>query len=209
MQDMWNGVNALKKESLQWSGSSDWVQKNIFYVNKFITGKRQRILEYGFGKGELLQDLSDKGHFVSGAEISDVAISNLKKLYPEIEFYNVAHPNGIKNREFDAITCTGILHHIAPKEWDSYLKGFSELLRKKGKLIITGCDKTDAKFAGKATTPAIQTDTNSFCLNYPTQNIADLMKKNNLFIKETELFNCKAPDYEQPRTFRYYFIEKQ
>jgi 2-polyprenyl-3-methyl-5-hydroxy-6-metoxy-1,4-benzoquinol methylase len=143
--EMWNQIYRDGK-NITWLRD----KSAIFFGNelkKYIdTSKSQKILDYGCGNGKIGMSFKRPNISVELADISDEQIAKINKEFSgQIQTYAVSYPNEIKNK-YDCIICCNVFHHLEPKEWGVFLQQFYDLLNPKGRLLISGFDKTDAIF---------------------------------------------------------------
>ena len=204
-QKGWNEVYAT--HTVPWD-STQWRKMSADCVDGFLTENDKYILDYGFGTGHLLEHLMSKGNKVFGAEKSSDMVQSFKHSHPKVTVIQTDHPNQIKNEKFDAITCMGVFHHINPKEYDSMLKSFSNMLKPKGKLVLGGWDKDDKNFNGKPFVISPYSESPVYTINHPDHSIEYLLKQNNLRIVNSKTIGFNDNAYSQDRLFKCYYIEK-
>ena len=145
---MWNQIYRDGK-NITWLRD----KSTIFFSNelkKYIdTSKSQKILDYGCGNGKIGMSFKCPNTSIELADISNEQIAKINKEFSgQIPTYAVSYPNEIKNK-YDCIICCNVFHHIEPKEWTVFLQQFYDLLNPKGRLLISGFDKTNTIFQSK------------------------------------------------------------
>lgn len=107
-------------------------------MNTELKGKK--VLEYGCGTGSFSFDLAEKGAFVYGIDISEVAIEEAAKIAVTKNFknnlnFNVMNAEDLKFEDdfFDRICGNSILHHL---ELKTSLKELVRVIKKEGNAIF-------------------------------------------------------------------------
>lgn len=107
-------------------------------MDKDLFGKK--VLEYGCGTGSFSFDLAEKGAFVHGIDISEVAIDEanktaLSKSYNKNLKFSVMNAEDLKyeNDFFDRICGNSILHHL---ELKTSLKELTRVIKSEGNAIF-------------------------------------------------------------------------
>ncbi|PKB84265.1 MAG: hypothetical protein BZY88_00635 [SAR202 cluster bacterium Io17-Chloro-G9] len=70
-----------------------------------------RILEVGFGDGQFLRSLSKAGYSVTGTEVSQWMLDEVRDDLPDARLVLTDDPSGLDER-FDAVCCFEVLEHI-------------------------------------------------------------------------------------------------
>ncbi len=98
------------------------------------------VLDIGFGTGILTTQLYNSGFNITGIDFSSNMIDIAKQKMPNASLikwdFSRGLPNEIKNNRYDYIISTYAIHHITDKEKISFIKLLSNLLNKKGKILI-------------------------------------------------------------------------
>ena len=101
-------------------------------ITKMI--KKERILDFGCGRGEFLASLTDY-HQKFGVEISGNARRLIKKESPELKVYSDLNDPGLGFRKFDLITLWHVIEHLEkPRE---VLAKLTTRLKRDGLMIIS------------------------------------------------------------------------
>lgn len=108
----------------------DWLLKNY---------KDKRVLDYCCGNGQFSILLAEKGIKAVGIDISDISIKNAKSLARKkgvadktLFFVRDAEKTGFPDNYFDAVVCSGVLHHLDIEKAFSEIK---RILKPEGKAI--------------------------------------------------------------------------
>lgn len=123
-------LNASKKSG----GTSDFIIKNkiIYYLKKFKT-KGKSLLDFGAGKGELINILKKFDFLeVSGVDL----LKKPKSLNKDIKWYQFDLNNKFKiKNKFDFVICSETIEHLEnPRH---ILRTIYNILKKRGILILT------------------------------------------------------------------------
>jgi len=112
--------------------------KRLKVFLKFVESQNiKNILDFGCGSGIVANELKKAGYNVVGVDISQNAINETKRKYPDINFICVSVENKLpfEDKEFDAIYCTEVIEHIYDTEF--LMKEFGRILKKDGLLFIS------------------------------------------------------------------------
>lgn len=196
-----------------------WDQEIKLLDPHLKSNPNQRILDYGFGTGDMIDHMKTYGHKVYGAEESIVAIDKYlgvanknyaKKLLARFFSQRLAHTNHPDTLtgwpKFDLITCIGVLHHTEPLLQISFLDGFREIMKRDGKLIIAGWDINDNFIREKSTrtNKSKMTEKNV----YPVNSLERKMDYTGLKIVDTDTISFYDDiKYKMDRLLRFYTIE--
>lgn len=178
--EIWDDVNSAPGKDLPWGDTiPELLEFEKEYIKPLAAGNPRRyMLDYAFGKGEILKHLARYSTNTFGAEISMVAIDKFnckgipgpRALLPvytpnDIEGFFSKDPDGKNLVEFELITSIGLFHHLNPqKQWD-FMNQFKGLMPIGGTLVISGWDRRDNYFAGKSQMPSKTTPGNVYIIN--------------------------------------------
>lgn len=139
-QKLFFDLQAKKKKNSKSNYSAKFASKEIILGMQWL-GKCDNILDYGCGEGTTIDfflNYAQKKVKITGIDLSDNAIINAKKKYPNYLFYKIANNNLdiIQNNFFDGSYLIMVLHHATDHQ-----KIFNEIYKKTkigGKFFI--CD---------------------------------------------------------------------
>lgn len=107
-------------------------------IISLIPTEIKTILDIGCGRGNLAQTLTDKGYVVSGIDISDEALADVRNILKDSFCFNVEDkqwPDTIMNKRYDLIIISELIEHIfSPEE---LLQKARNLMSDGGYMIIT------------------------------------------------------------------------
>lgn len=111
--------------------------KTPTYIKKIIQDYNiKKILDLGCGEGSMINSL-DKDFLrlnISGLDLSNTKINNLKKLFPQYQFYNQdACDTHLKSESFELINCSQLIEHV--KNDSVLVKEMKRLLKPGGFLF--------------------------------------------------------------------------
>jgi len=125
--------------------NSSGLEKSVLKLINIKTLKRKnpgaKILELGFGKGDLILDLIKEGFNVRGVDISQ---ENVRTLQEKLKGKNVPSSNisygdilktSFPDEEFDIIIACEVLEHIT--SLDEAVKEMNRILKPQGTIIIS------------------------------------------------------------------------
>jgi ubiquinone/menaquinone biosynthesis C-methylase UbiE len=114
-------------------------QTDIPFVDKFLSliNSNSRILDIGCGPGNFTKYIIDKGFHTEGIDLSEnmLAIAKRKVTNSKFQIMDMRKLNYPKN-SFDGLLVAYSLIHVSSDEIVDTLKGFSEVLKKGGKILI-------------------------------------------------------------------------
>jgi len=103
-------------------------------------GKFQNVLDLGCGKGAFTKRLEELGRKITGIEISQQAVEEAKKLYPQINFINAditkLRDLSFQKNSFDLITVLDILYYFPIRRIRKILDAIWDLLTNNGFLVL-------------------------------------------------------------------------
>ncbi|GAV23964.1 class I SAM-dependent methyltransferase [Carboxydothermus pertinax] len=95
----------------------------------------KKILEIGFGEGDFLKKILDKGYNAYGLEISSSAVEKFKQKYPEYKERVFLGNIDTVNENYDVIIARAVVEHI--DEQIAFFKNIKNKLNKKGLFIFS------------------------------------------------------------------------
>lgn len=110
-------------------GRRSWVDSEVFYLPVKKDGK---LLEIGFGSGEMLNNMQLKGWSVQGIDFDPNAVKNAKSKGLNVSLGSLTEQS-YRDNSFDAIVMSHVLEHVhQPVE---FIKECLRLLKSDGRLI--------------------------------------------------------------------------
>lgn len=128
----------------QWSQLDDFIRfhpgarHRRRLIGKLLTGLRfETVLDAGCGLGEMLLLLKSKfpQARLCGSEISEVALEKNRRMFPDVEFFNLDLERGHLPRKFDLVICSEVLEHLTLQ--GEALKNLSAMVNSGGHLVLT------------------------------------------------------------------------
>jgi SAM-dependent methyltransferase len=204
--DIYN--NCLTNEKIVPWEQPDVVNKHKEIINNILSSlslqREKTLLDYGCGTGIYIDLFIEKGYEVTVVDISSVAINKCKKLYGEKIKNSLIQefPDNI-NDKYDVVICWGVMHHIEPKNWNTFIEKFYKLLNDSGILIISGWDKENYRFINHN---GISNNTHfkTWAIN-DKQNDMEKELENYFTIIENKKFSLSIADGDN--NFRYYVCQ--
>ncbi len=125
----------------------DWDARNyaehFSFVPKYgrdlfelLIGDKLKILDLGCGGGMLTKELCDRGHDVTGTDLSESQIEYAKKCFPEINFFVSDAVTLNCNQKFDAVFSNAVLHWIDERNQPLVAKNVFNCLKKGGQFVL-------------------------------------------------------------------------
>ncbi len=115
-----------------------WTQENfMWHLDFFKPFVKGRLLDFGCGDGQFLELISGYCDYVSGVDISDLAIDKATNSYPQLDFRLLQEGARLPypDNHFDTISAIEILEHLLDIE--TVLEEFGRVLKRGGHLLIT------------------------------------------------------------------------
>ncbi len=111
-------------------------------VLKEVSLQNRRVLDYGCGKGFIIERLLQKKIFCEGADFSKDSLSFVDEKFKTNSFFKgiVSIIDGIIQSEdetYDAVFCIEVLEHVLQEHIFSTLSELYRVLKKGGHLVIT------------------------------------------------------------------------
>ena len=121
------------------SGDNFTYRTILYVINRYLRGEK-KVLDIGCGAGTLDFYLANKGHDVTGVDISKNAIKSCTETaknlgIKDIKFIQINFPKQIINAKFDFIIFSEVIEHLQDDKLA--LIQIVKLLRKSGILILT------------------------------------------------------------------------
>lgn len=113
----------------------------IFYFTQFfkrhpVLRKQSEVLEIGFGNGELLGYLKDRGHKVVGVEINPHLVERAAQAGFEAYAGLVWDISELQSRTFDSIFAFDVVEHMTQTELNAFFSWAKSHLKSEGRLIL-------------------------------------------------------------------------
>ncbi len=124
----------------------EWTRKNFdFHLNFFRPYVKGKLLDFGCGDGQFLYMISKYCESAYGIDISEVAVENARKNYPDIHFslLNNKGNTDFQDNFFDTICAIDVFEHILDIE--SILEEIYRILKPGGNLLIATNELTRIK----------------------------------------------------------------
>lgn len=181
---LWNKLNLEFKES---EDNNPMARDRIAIVASWLSVNKKKILNIGFGSGNLEEKLlQNDGHDEwHGIDISPVSVKEASKLYNNGKFRTGSVIDlPYNNSYFDSCALLEVLEHIKPSQTFIVLKEVSRVLKKGGILVISvPLNENLEQMASQGTNP------NAHIRVYTPELIkAELEIANFKIIKEKKLF---------------------
>jgi ubiquinone/menaquinone biosynthesis C-methylase UbiE len=123
----------IAKSSDSWAGCGGYYHKRLQDILQFVIPPRQRIIEIGCGRGDLLASLMPS--YGVGVDFSSQTISRAKNRYPDLNFMQAdAHELDPKTK-FDFVILSDLVNDL----WDvqSVLQNIRSFTTPQSRIIIT------------------------------------------------------------------------
>lgn len=194
---IWDSVYE-ENDKLPWTENP--VPHNVleqFY--KKINGKV--LLDYGCGDGLLTEFFVHKNMDVTCSDISKKILAKVRARFSSVKTIQASNPSEINN-QYDAIIVWGVMHHVDINEWDFFIKGFKNLLRKNGIILIGGHSRKDSEFSkGYRISPT--TKEKSWALD----NFEEKAKNAGMNLVDKGYFPFREAFTSYKRIFKYFIFE--
>ena len=204
----WDDIYKFHFYDAPWMSES-CAKEHLVYLDRYLPEVREKkILDYGCGNGLIAYHFFKKGAIVDLVDISDNLVTWLKDRYTKVginNIFRVSTPQDIDNDNnmYDIIIANSLFHHIQPELWTNFLKGFAELLKPDGLLVLSGWDETEA-FAKNKEAPYTKKVT------WPISKIDQNIKLSHRFsIVNEEVHPIRLPEFfKSDKIFKYYVLKK-
>jgi 2-polyprenyl-3-methyl-5-hydroxy-6-metoxy-1,4-benzoquinol methylase len=114
----------------------DLRSKLIFTGLGGISG--MKVLDYGCGDGRFTSLLAEKNCAVTGADISEKALSFAKQYVKSAGFVKLnSYKTDFTDNSFDIAFCLDVIEHADDNTVKNFISEFSRILAPKGKLVIS------------------------------------------------------------------------
>jgi len=124
----------------------EWTEENFkFHLDFFKPFIKNKVLDFGCGKGDFTHMISKHCDSVYGVDCSEIAVNKAKSAYPEITFQVLAENGRVPYDDgfFDAIFMVDVLEHVLDTE--TLLEEVSRVLKPEGYLLIATSQLTRLK----------------------------------------------------------------
>ncbi len=115
-------------------------QMMSFIHNMIRADHDAKILDIGFGTGQLTRRFYNDGHEIHGVDVSGEMIKTAKEQMPDARLVEWDFADGLpeemKGEKYDAIISTYAMHHLDDKTKVEFINSMKEMLSINGKIII-------------------------------------------------------------------------
>lgn len=160
------------------------------YIDKFLKEVNNgNILDVGCGVGNLTKYIKDKGFKVLGIDLSNNMLKIAKQRFPDIDFQIMDITNiKLPKHSFDALFVAYSLFHIQPSKIEDTMKGFVEILKTNGKIMLILQEGQGETIIDEPFNP-----TEKMYINYFTKDsIVNLLEKFNFKILHLHTRNANS-----------------
>ncbi|MDD3084990.1 MAG: class I SAM-dependent methyltransferase [Candidatus ainarchaeum sp.] len=138
IQNLYDNMINIKKDGFVKLNLNRWPRNRYEAALKFVSIKPDsKVLDVGFGQGDLLSYISTKTNFCYGLDISKKNLLYVKSLLPSKVNLSIQDVNSKTNFEdnfFDLIFLTDVFEHIIDRY--SVITELKRILKKNGLLVI-------------------------------------------------------------------------
>lgn len=114
------------------------VMNRVYQAVREGTGRK--ILDVGFGTGQLTHRLYQDGYTIFGLDFSERMIAIARRKMPRAKLlqhdFTQGLPETIREERFDCIISTYAIHHLIPRERQRFIRQALALLNPGGQLVI-------------------------------------------------------------------------
>ncbi|MDY3006484.1 class I SAM-dependent methyltransferase [Anaerococcus porci] len=108
--------------------------------NRVLKTNGKKVLDIGFGTGNLASHLYEKGYKIYGQDFSEKMIKTAQEKMPNARLYKGDFTKGLvedlRKQRYDVIIATYSLHHLKDSQKISFIKSLLLLLNEGGKIFI-------------------------------------------------------------------------
>ena len=109
----------------------------ILSVFKLMNHIPKRILDFGYGEGQITNYLHEKGYNIIGLDVIKWNYENIKKTFPDCDFRSYDGLNiPFKKNSFDTIILNDVMEHIPYNKINILIKGLKNILQPGGLIYI-------------------------------------------------------------------------
>lgn len=131
---LWNRLNFIRSHELL---DSPIYKDKIYQISASLSNFEGRLLDIGFGKGNLERSLRRSNFDLFGIDISEKSVNEIRKdvkgIFKKGNILKIPFNDGF----FDVVLCLDILEHISPKNTFGALKEVFRVLKKGSILILS------------------------------------------------------------------------
>lgn len=140
LKDFNSATEESKKEFSKIFNETDYLRGGSPYyahiINLLNPEKNRKILDVGYGRGFFLKSIEEKELKLYGIDFCDGAIESASKIIKNAKlFTGDIHQTNFKDKEFDYITCLGVIEHLI--EPSKGVKEIVRILKDDGTVIFT------------------------------------------------------------------------
>lgn len=110
-----------------------------FYLDQIFKkrlGKKSKVLEVGFGNGEMLGYFRAKGHEITGVEVNDILVSRAKLSGYEAYAGTIWNITELQSKRFDLIMVFNVVEHMDYENLSAFFSWMREHLNDAGSAYL-------------------------------------------------------------------------